>query len=305
VQRRLFLSLSVSVLAASLVSTARAALLPISEDLSVLKLVSDCRLLSQTANRSIDDWIAGKQTNPATLSELSKAIVQAQEFEIQLKRLKLGQASCTLRSAAITSCKELSGFLVGSSALVRSGKPERSSLLRQWRLTLSSSRVCQRQWFQARGEFCESLLRLKLSPDQRAAYHWQSKLNHVWKQQGDYFHQVQELLAVEGETSEKRSQQASSVLRGSLQLHSSLRSYQLDGKLAKSIGKPVSEALRQCQEAALKENILFAKLCEACALFYEDLSPDSISRLKRCFKTLTEASIKLDETILKLVQLVV
>lgn len=303
-QRRRFLSLTVSVWVAALARPSKAASLPISDDLSILKLVSGCRLLSQTANRFIDDWIAGKQTNQTTLSELSKAQAQANNLESQIKLLKLGSGSALLRAAALTSCKELSGFLVGSSALVRSGKPERSSLLKQWRLTLSSSRVCQRQWFQARGDFCEALLRLKLSPDQRAAYHWQSKLNHIWKQQGDYFHQVQELLAVEGESSEKRSQQATTVLRGSLQLNSLVRAYQLDGNLAKSISRPVSEALRQCQEAALKENILFAKLCEACALFYEDLSSDSVSRLKRCFKTLTEASIKLDDAIVRLVQLV-
>ncbi len=274
----------------------------IRQDLSVLRLVSECRSLGQVANETIDDWIVGKSTNQATLASLSQLVQRTESLQRQLQRLPLSSAALPLKAAALSSAEQLARFLQQSSVLVKSGKPERVSLLKQWRLTLASSRVCQKQWLSARDQFCYGMLQLKVDPNQRAAYDWQWKMNRLWRQQGEYFHQIQELLALEGESSEKRSEHASLALRGSLQLNAAVRACELDSKSSKLLSSQLVQALKACQQAAIEENMLFARLCEACALFYEDLSSDSISRLKRTFKNLTAASAKLDGAVLKLIE---
>lgn len=236
----------------------------------------------------MDSWSSGQKTNQEAISQLEQLLQRCQGLQQSCASLKLSAVSAPslvgLKSIG-TATKQ---FLDRSLILVRQGKPDRKAILEQWKNCLAISRAGQRQWFDSRALFLESLLATFPSSAKTAIglYRWQKSMVPIWVAQSEALLSAQELLAGLDKNASKQQAESLQVMRTVL-------------KLGHQIQSVSSANFPKCAQLAFEENVALAKVAEACVLLYDDLSSDSFARLRHCFKVLSGASTRLEGEILR------
>ncbi|MBI3925098.1 MAG: hypothetical protein HY319_06120 [Armatimonadetes bacterium] len=251
-------------------------------DLRVSKLLwRQVDLLGKSA-QILEEWSRGRLSDESATAALRRFLAAAGEVEKEVGGLRPPSGGEPLQKAAEQAAHVRVALIRRSVEFLSAGDPRQSAIKSFLLENVASNSEAQSRWLEARLKLVPRALGQKPAAGLRHYYEWQAALLPIQLDQVRIAARLQRLLLEDGDR-DTMSRSAAEATRSGIAVR----------QRAEAV-RP-SKALQEPHRRALEEQIALARLCEAIQLYSEDRSPESVTRIRRAVRTLSDRSREAEE----------